>query len=71
MRYVSLSLDHPSDIKRGPTDGPLHTFAGQRPDRDAAKVTGCGLMLPSSATVYQSPTVVDIGPRCGDCFPAS
>lgn len=43
----------------------LHTFAGQRVDRDAGKVTGCGLILPSTSIVY---SVLPPGPRCGDCF---
>ena len=68
MRYVALAI--PVGEKRLPIDGPLHTFAGQRVDRDAGKVTGCGLILPSTADVYDEESdAINVGPRCGDCFP--
>lgn len=67
MNYVSLVIR--VGLQRV-IDGPLHVFAGQRTDRDAGKVTACGLILPSDAEVYATPGVVEYGPLCGDCFPA-
>lgn len=65
MNYVALALT----VNGVPRDGILHTYAGQRTDRDAGKVTGCGLILPKHADVYTHRAAASIPPHCGDCFP--
>ena len=71
MNYVAIEPVLP---QRGAIQSTLHVYAGQRTDRDAGKVTACGLILPASSSVYGEGIVERMGefagPFCGDCFPA-